>query len=219
MFYLFNKLRLLPPDSLISTSDVDHADWNYRPFLKIIQRTRFKIISSLLSKKHYGRILEVGYGSGVFMPHLSDYCDELYGADPHSKNKEVEEVLLKNNVKAKLYSSSVTSLFFEDDYFDSIVIVSALEYVDDIEVACKEMQRILKPDGELIVITPGSTPIVDFGLKLLTGESAKENYDERRRILEPTILKYFTAARKIISPPLIHPIIRLYTAYKLINNK
>lgn len=219
MTYLFEKIELLSPEALIRTSEVDHADWNYRPFLKLIQRVRFKVIASLLSQKHYGKILEVGYGSGVFMPHLKRHCDELYGVDPHNKNKEVEQILSKYNITAKLYSGSITRTIFENNYFDSIVIVSALEYVDDIEAACEEMSRILKPDGELIVVTPGSSPIVDVGLKILTGESARENYDERRKNLEPILLKNYSVGKKIKFPPIIHQFVKLYTAYKLINNK
>lgn len=216
MLYLFKQLKLLPPEALITTSAVDHADWNYRPFLSLIQRTRFKIVASLLSDRKYPKLLEAGYGSGVFMPYLNDLSEELYGIDPHDKNQEVAESLTKCGIKATLYSGSVTQLPFSDKELDAIVIVSAIEYVDDIETACLEMKRVLKPDGELVLVTPGHSPIVDMGLKLLTGESAKDNYDERRARLEPTLLKHFQVRKIIKAPPLIHPLVCLYTGYKLI---
>ena len=74
---------LLPPSALVKTSDVDKAEWNFRPLLGIIQRLRFRMILSLLPKRRIGRLLEIGYGSGVFLPELSRRCDNLYGIDPH----------------------------------------------------------------------------------------------------------------------------------------
>jgi len=214
MLYLFKKINLLPLKSLVKTSEVDHADWNYRPLLSIIQKMRFKIIATLLGKKtHYHRILEAGYGSGVFMPYLNDISDELYGVDPHEFNDEVQMALKDNDIKAQLFSASVTDIPLEDNFVDAVVIVSAIEYVDDIEKACKEIIRVLKPDGYLIVVTPGQSAVVDFGLKMLTGESAEENYDSRRNKLQPALHKYFNVERKINAPPLINPVVKLYSAF------
>lgn len=217
MHYLFHRAKLLPLDSLVKTSDVDHADWNYHPFLSIIQRLRFKIIIALLKhKKHYQRILEAGYGSGVFMPYLAALSDELYGIDPHEYNEKVEHSLSRNNISAKLFSGSITKLPFEDGYFEAVVIVSAIEYVDDIESACHEIVRVLKKNGVLIVVTPGCSKFVDIGLKLLTGESANKNYKSRRMKLQPALMKYFSVERKIEAPPVIHYLVRLYTGLCLI---
>lgn len=94
---------LLPQDNLLKTGEVDHADWNYRPILGWIQRQRFNLIVSLLAKERVNRLLEVGYGSGVFMPELSDHCRELYGIDIHQKQASVNKVLAEFNVSAKLY--------------------------------------------------------------------------------------------------------------------
>lgn len=54
------RLRLLPRDALIATSEVDHADWNYRPLLGALQRRRFVMALSLMKSRKYERLLEVG---------------------------------------------------------------------------------------------------------------------------------------------------------------
>ena len=61
-------LRLLPAKELITTGPVDHADWNYKPVLGWIERRRFKLALSMLPAPKSGRLLELGYGSGVFLP-------------------------------------------------------------------------------------------------------------------------------------------------------
>jgi malonyl-CoA O-methyltransferase len=41
---------------------------------------------------------------------------------------------------------------YPDSYFDCVLSVEALEHAIDIERAIKEMVRILKPDGRIIII-------------------------------------------------------------------
>jgi len=208
-------LRLLPPEALLKTSEVDHADWNHQPLRGTIMRLRPRLVLSLLARQRFRRMLEVGYGSGVFMPELARHCDELYGIDPHNQHQAVSEVLARFDVAARLFSGSVSSLPFGDQFFDCVVAVSTLEFVDDLEAACLEIKRVLKPEGWLIVVTPGCSPVVDFGLWVLTRESAKNDFGDRRRTLIPTLLKHFAVQRRLTIPPVGSSVICLYTALKL----
>ena len=99
-----NKVELLPVDALIRTGEVDHADWNYKSLLGWIQRLRFRCVVAMLEDRRFDRLLEVGYGSGVFMPTLKNYCRVLHGIDTHEKAEEVGEVLRRHGVVAELYT-------------------------------------------------------------------------------------------------------------------
>src|ERR1700743_2437089 len=107
-----NSLSLLPEQALLVTSEIDHANWNYRPLLGRIQRLRFDLIRSILRGTHAKRLLEIGYGSGVFFPELAKYADELYGIDPHPFPEKVRNVLAQNGVKASLVQGTATDLPF-----------------------------------------------------------------------------------------------------------
>jgi len=207
-------VRLLPADALVKTGTIDHAEWNYRPVLGWIQRLRFKLVASLLPKRLVPKLLEVGYGSGIFMPQLSVHCEELYGIDPHGMPEEVAGVLASYGVRAKLFSGSAEWLPLEDQSFDCIVAVSSLEFIPDIAVAAREMARILKPEGQLIMVTPGHSGLLDCALKVLTGECAERDYGRRREGLMPGLLQYFVIARKR-SFPSVAPAKGLYTAFSL----
>jgi ubiquinone/menaquinone biosynthesis C-methylase UbiE len=213
------NMKLLKPDLLIKTGEVDHADWNFRPILGWIQRLRFKLVLSLLKGVRYQKILEVGYGSGIFMPELDRHCDELFGVDIHNKPKEVQKILENVEIKTKLYSTSIESTIFPDHYFDCVVAISALEFVQNIDVACKEICRILKPDGFLIIVTPGHSKILDVGLKIITGESAEQDYKNRRELLLPTLLENFSITQSLIIPPIIGRVVPLYNALRLAPKK
>jgi len=45
---------------------------------------------------------------------------------------------------------------FEDNSFDVVIANHVLFYVDDVEKACKEVKRVLKPDGHFCCSTYGS---------------------------------------------------------------
>jgi len=185
-------IELLPRELLVQTSEVDHADWNYRPLLGKLQRTRFQLIKSLLRDASGTDLLEVGYGSGVFFPELLKVCDHISGIDPHGKQGEVLAELEKAGITADLRSGSVSDMPFDDGSFDVVVAVSALEYVDAIDDACKEIIRVLRPGGSVALVTPGKSPILDAGLKLLGDEDADSNYGDRRENLAEALDRHFT---------------------------
>jgi len=209
-----NSLRLLPREALIRSGDVDHADWNYRPVLGWIQQLRFRLARSLLPRERVPRLLEVGYGSGIFMPQLSLHCRELYGIDVHPMPTDVARILAAHGVRATLYSCGAELLPFEDGLFDAIVAVSSLEFVEDIDRAGREMARVLRRDGTLVMVTPGHSPLLDAGLKVLTGESAGRDYGGRREALMPALFRYFRIDRTR-SYPIASASKGLYTAYRL----
>jgi ubiquinone/menaquinone biosynthesis C-methylase UbiE len=209
------NLQLLPPSALLKTGEVDHADWNYRPMLGAISRTRFRLVVKLLGAERAKRLLEIGYGSGVFMPELSRHCEELYGIDIHDMQQRVTASLAEFNINAKLFSGSAATMPFEEKFFDVVVAVSALEFVADLDAACVEIKRVLKPGGSFIVVTPGHSPLVDFGLKVLTGKSAKNDFGDRRQGLIPTLLNHFSVQQELTVPAHGTSVVHLYTALKL----
>ena len=119
-----------------------------------------------------------------------------------------------HGVRATLSSCGAESLPFEDGLFDAIVAVSSLEFVEDIDRAGRQMARVLRPDGTLVVVTPGHSPLLDAGLKVLTGESAGKDYGGRREALMPALFRYFRIDRAR-SYPIASASKGLYTAYRL----
>ena len=209
-----NELKLLPESALVRTGPVDHADWNYRPFIGTVQRIRFRLIRRLLAGRQFNRLLEIGYGSGVFMPELAQRSTELYGIDPHPMPREVEAALAKHGIKASLATAGAESLPFDDGFFDCAVSVSAIEYVDDIDRACRELIRVLRPGGIIAIATPGVSPIWDLALKLSTGESPKQYADRRQRLL-PALKRHFAVEEEISVPRIGGRLVRLYTGVRL----
>jgi len=207
-------LQILPLEDLVKTGPVDLAVWNYRPVLGWIQRLRFRLVLALLPSTKGRRLLEVGYGSGVFLRELARHTEEVFGIDIHERVPEVTAVLARHGVLASLVSGSVESLPFPDAHFDRIVAVSSLEFVDDLDAACRELHRVLSADGSFVVVTPGQSPLIDAGLRFLTGRSAEGDFAGRRERILPTLARHFTVDAERHFPPLV-PGVRLYTALRL----
>lgn len=205
---------LLPPADFAPTGPVDHGDWNYRFPLGWLSRRRLALATKLLPP-NTDRLLKIGYGSGVHLPHWATKCRELYGIDPHPHADRVSATLAKHGVPVHLTSGSAEAMPYPDAHFDCILAISAIEFIPDLEAACREMRRVLRPDGRLVIVTPGRSPVVDFGLKLLTGESAKKDYGDRRAGVMPTLLTQFEVERTKSFPLLISKVVCLYTAMRL----
>ncbi len=189
--------------------------------LGAVQRLRFRMARSLLSgperaagPQRHKRLLEIGYGSGVFMPELARHCEELHGVDPHPMTAQVQENLRRCGVHAELACAPAERLPYPDGFFGCVVAVSTLECVPDIDAACAEIRRVLAPEGVLVVVTPGATKLWDLALRLTTGESASLYAGGRQR-LQPALRAGFRVTKQLRVPPVGGGLLRLYTGLRL----
>jgi SAM-dependent methyltransferase len=210
-----DEQSLLPAKDLIKTGPVDEAAWNYRPLLGWISRRRFALILSLLSRAPVERLLEVGYGSGVFMPSLAAHCRELHGLDIHAYNEQVADRLLRHGVSAALEVGSVEDMRYPDRHFDCVVAVSAFDFVPDMQRASKEVRRVLKPDGTLVTVLPADSPLIDAVFRLLTGNDPQRDFGDRRAAVLPALLRNFDIERERSFPAIGGRPLRLYRALRL----
>jgi SAM-dependent methyltransferase len=181
-------LHLLPRDALVKTNDLDQADWNFRPLLGWVQRLRLRCVASVLaSSRSVPRLLEVGYGSGVFIPQLARNAEDTYGADVHATGAAVSATLAMHGSPARLLRASAGALPYRDGSFDTVVTVSTLEFVPDVAEAVNELVRVTRHGGRLVIVTPGQSPLLDLGLRILTGERAEDTFEGRRGLVVPAI--------------------------------
>lgn len=207
------RLRLLPRELLIRTNPLDQGDWAYRPILGKVQRLRFAAVASMLrARPRAVRLLEIGYGSGILLPELARHCDQLYGLDVHQSAAAVAHQLARVGVIVQLASGDACALPYRNGSFDAVVVISTFEFVADTFMAVREVLRVLTPHGVAIVVTPGSSPLLDLGLKILTGERAEDSFEGRRALVMPALRAagHIVAERRI--PPAIGRLLPFYRA-------
>jgi len=102
-----------------------------------------------------GRILEVGVGTGISLPDYDRKC-RLFGVDISEgmlrKAEERVSELGLSNVEG-LAVMDAENLCFPDDSFDVIVAQYVITTVPNPEAALNEFARVLKPGGEIILVS------------------------------------------------------------------
>lgn len=116
----------------------------------MVQRFLF---SYLQAAKYVGKkVLEIGSGEGYGMKELAPLTDNYIAVDKY-KSKVVAELKPDSNIR--FYQIKVPPLtVFEDNTFEYIVTFQVIEHIKDHELFIKEIYRVLKPEGKLIVTTP-----------------------------------------------------------------
>src|SRR5271168_394271 len=102
-----------------------------------------------------GRVLEVGVGTGISLPQYGPHL-RVFGTDISEgmlrKAKERVTELGLRNVEG-LAVMDAEKLEFPDDSFDVVMAQYVVTAVPNPEVALDEFARVLRPGGELIILT------------------------------------------------------------------
>jgi SAM-dependent methyltransferase len=153
---------MLPPRALIpKTAPDDPIDYYFKPLTAHVYRARLALAVRLLGERRYESLLEVGYGSGVFLPELAWRCERLAAIDVHGQERRVEEMLEQLHLTVDLRDASLFDLPFEDGAFDGLVCLSVLEHMTDLAGALSSFRRVLRPGGVAVLGFPVRNPVTD----------------------------------------------------------
>ena len=116
--------------------------------------TRFKIVLDLLKKEIKGksklRLLDIGSRDGYLLEKAKELGFEAEGLDI---SKKWAEFCKKRGFKV-VVANLEKKMPFKDSYFDAVTILYVIEHVADSEFVIKEVIRVLKKDGILVIATP-----------------------------------------------------------------
>jgi len=103
-----------------------------------------------------GTVLEVGFGSGLNLPHYPRSVTKVVGIDPSERSAK----LAKRRIAAAPFVVETVGLSAEkitvaDGTFDSVVSTFTLCTIPDVMNALQEMRRVLRPDGRLYFVEHG----------------------------------------------------------------
>lgn len=107
---------------------------------------KFRLISKY---KKRGSILDVGCATGEFLHHFKNRGWKTLGIEPAEQPRK----FAIDNYSLKVKSEeSITVL--KDESFDVITMWHVLEHVPELNQRMKEIRRLLKPDGLLLIALP-----------------------------------------------------------------
>jgi len=122
-------------------------------FGPVFERGRHAAIAA--AERVGGRILEVGVGTGLSLPHYSRAC-RLCGVDISEPmllkaQERVAEYGLEN--VEGLWVMDAEHLSFPDHSFDVVVAQYVITTVPNPEATLDEFARVLKPGGEIVLVS------------------------------------------------------------------
>lgn len=109
--------------------------------------SHLKRIDRLVPIRPGSRVLEVGCGQGHLTRALADRGVDIVGIDA---NPQAEDVANIDHVQHML----AEDLQFDDASFDFVVSVHAIEHIPLLDAALSEMARVLRADGQVLLIYP-----------------------------------------------------------------
>ena len=133
------------------------------------QEGRLFAMLSLVNLQEKEFVLDIGCGVGFLTRQYANLArGRVTGIDlsPESinkaKNKAVEDGL--DNIEFAIMDAE--ELHFKNDAFDCIICSELLEHLLDPLKALKEMNRVVKPQGQIVITTPNAWRVVPWRMVL-----------------------------------------------------
>jgi ubiquinone/menaquinone biosynthesis C-methylase UbiE len=104
-----------------------------------------------------GRVLEIGFGTGLNLPHYPEAVTHLTIIDPERMlaTRVARRIAAARMPVEKMYLDASGRLPFADASFDGVATTFTLCTIADVRAALAEMRRVLKPAGLVAFLEHG----------------------------------------------------------------
>jgi SAM-dependent methyltransferase len=125
----------------------------YDPFLWLGETAGMRRRRSTLLGDAYGRVVEIGPGTGLNFAHYPEEVAELVLIEPEpGMRRRLARRVERHGRVARIVDAPAERLPLADESVDTVVSTLALCTVDEPESALREIARVLRPDGQLLFI-------------------------------------------------------------------
>jgi ubiquinone/menaquinone biosynthesis C-methylase UbiE len=126
----------------------DYCSREYAMLNRPIETDRhFARVSRFLGPRPHDRLLEIGCGRGFLTARVQRHVPDTRGVDLNPES-------IANGVTRDLAVMDAQELAFEDASFDMIYSFHCIEHIPDLARAFREMDRVLKPGGSILLVYP-----------------------------------------------------------------
>jgi ubiquinone/menaquinone biosynthesis C-methylase UbiE len=106
-----------------------------------------------------GRVLEIGFGSGLNLPYYKETVDEIIGVDSSPEMLALaKRAVATTRHKVTLLARSAHELPLDGQSIDTIIVTWSLCSIVDVEKALIETRRVLRPGGQMRFVEHGLSP-------------------------------------------------------------
>ncbi len=106
-----------------------------------------------LLEEKLGCILDIGCGTGRNLPSLAKYSKKIIGVDSSPVMLQLSDHICKtNNLNYELKLSDIMTLPFDPESMDGVLLNMVLHHISNPSGALKEISRITRKNGKLLLI-------------------------------------------------------------------
>ena len=176
------KLKLLSKEQYKGVNQNDPIKYYYWPVFGKMYRRRVQL--ALEACTGGKRVLEIGFGTGLTFPNLHDIYHEIHGLDLTADIDTIYLVFKPLNIPLNLKKGDVLHMPYEDNYFDTVLLISILEHLkpDELKQAFAEVRRVLKLGGQMVYGTPVEKPFMTSMFRLLGHNIRDEHFSTEKEI-------------------------------------
>lgn len=207
------NITLPKRNNIQETGVADPLKFYYLPVARSFYKARFADAIRLLGQK-VDDLLDIGCGSGIFLPELTKHCKRLYACDFHPHLSKPAAMLRAERLNVMLVQADARVLPFASESIDAIVCVSVLEHLRDLESPAEEFYRVLKPSGIAIVGVPVENLMTDVMLRIsylaLPNASLDDEHVSTHRDVLGTFSRKFLVEKGLNIPRLLPEQMRMY---------
>lgn len=125
-----------------------------------IQRRLAQVLARIERHEWKGRLLDVGCGLGFFVEVAQIHSWEAMGVELN----EYAVAWARQHVSDQVKHGTVETIDVPDNYFDCVTMFDVIEHLPDPREELREIWRVLRPGGLLVVVTPDAGSIVSRSL-------------------------------------------------------
>ena len=157
------------------------------------QEARFEWILCCLGDVKKKKVLDVGCGDGALTYRIVKKGAEVIGLDNSEEGiRLAEQIFSEKKIPTRFILASAYKIPLESNSIDCVVLSEVIEHVAEPEKILSEIQRVLKPEGKVVISTP-------YRLSEIPGQfHVKEYYPSE---LKSLLAKYFSGIEIIETHP------------------
>ncbi|MFP3906542.1 MAG: class I SAM-dependent methyltransferase [Acidimicrobiales bacterium] len=126
---------------------------------KVMGTKGFAKLRARAARALSGEILEVGFGSGLNVPHYPPAVTKVYAVDPSEVGRRLAETRVADaTVPIEFVGLDGEHLPLEDASVDEVFTTWTLCTIPHVELALAEMIRVLRPGGRFHFLEHGHSP-------------------------------------------------------------
>jgi len=191
---MISSLKLLPYKQYRGVRRDYSVIFYYLPAFGRMYRRRVELC--LAECKGGNSILEVGFGSGLTFLNLNGLYTKIYGLDLSCDVKEVAQVFAPLGIYPELRNGNVLELPYQDNQFDTVLLISILEHLkpEELDRAEQEIRRVLKPGGQVVYGVPVERPFM-VAMFALLGYNIRKYHFSTEKDVSAAAQKHFEQVR------------------------